>query len=147
MIPDDCRCSWQWWRCRWRWWWSEVEVVEEWWWNVSIDDPSSLATTKTVCRCSLRKMSHHEGFESSCTKSIFQKSYSPSISVGLQRRGVSETWSSKRWCTQMIGMERLRRQHSSEYRKILFGYLRIFQLEFPIVVFVVSISRRIDTYI
>jgi hypothetical protein len=45
-------------------------------------------------------------------------------------------------------MERLRQQRSSEKRKKkLIDYLRIFQLELPIVVFVVSFSRRIDTYI
>jgi hypothetical protein len=49
---------------------------------------------------------------------------------------VAETCSPKRRCTQTIGMERLRQQRSSEKRKILFGYLRIFQLEFPILVLV-----------
>jgi len=38
---------------------------------------------------------------------------------------------------QTIKMKRLRQQCSSEKRKILIGYLRIFQLELPIVVFVV----------
>jgi hypothetical protein len=43
------------------------------------------------------------------------------------------------------GMGRLRRQCSSEKRKILFDYLRIFQLELSIVVFGMSFLKRIGT--
>jgi hypothetical protein len=65
----------------------------------------------------------------------------------IVRTRVSETCSLECQCMQTIRMERLQRPRSSQKRKILIDYLRIFQLELIILVFVVSFPRRTDVYI
>jgi hypothetical protein len=44
-------------------------------------------------------------------------------------------------------MEKLQQQRNGEKKKILIDYLKIFQLELPIIVFDVSFPRRIGIYI
>jgi hypothetical protein len=120
--------------------WATVER-SRWWFLEPGDDEDDVLMQHSEDEPSWRV------WEQSCEER-FPKTLFIFSQCKIAKTRVPKTCSPKRRCTQTIEMEKLLLRRSSEKRKILFGYLRIFQLEFPIIVFVcVFLGGLVRVYI